>query len=51
MSNHGEWQFGIYLDGLTGKRPALPMSHAELERQAEQALSAELWSYVAGGGG
>src|SRR5690348_11182342 len=27
------------------------MSYAELERQAEEAMSAELWSYVAGGAG
>ena len=51
VSNYGDWQFGIYLDGLTGKRPDLPMSYAELERQAEGAMSAELWSYVAGGAG
>ena len=51
MANYGDWQFGVYLDGLTGKRPALPMSYAELERQAEAVMSAELWSYVAGGAG
>src|SRR5215469_8730689 len=51
MANYGDWQLGIYLDGLSGKRPALPMSFAELERQAQAALSAELWSYVAGGAG
>jgi len=51
VSNYGDWQFGIYFDGLSGKRPALPMSYAELERQAEGAMSAELWSYVAGGAG
>lgn len=51
VSNYGDWQFGIYLDGLSGKRPALPMSYAELERQAEAAMSAQIWSYVAGGAG
>ena len=51
MPNHGDWQFEIYLDGLTGERPSLPMSHADLERSAEDAMSAELWSYVAGGAG
>jgi lactate 2-monooxygenase len=51
VSNYGDWQFGIYLNGLSGKRPALPMSYAELERQAEGVLSAEMWSYVAGGAG
>jgi len=51
VANYGDWQFGVYLDGLTGKRPALPMSYAELERQAEAVLPAEIWSYVAGGAG
>jgi lactate 2-monooxygenase len=51
VTNYGDWQLGIYLDGLTGKRPALPMSHAELERRAEAAMSEEMWSYVAGGAG
>ncbi|HEX9991396.1 MAG TPA: alpha-hydroxy-acid oxidizing protein [Acidimicrobiales bacterium] len=51
MGNYGDWQFAIYLEGLVGKRPALPMSYAELARQAEAVMSAELWSYVAGGAG
>ena len=41
MPNYGDWQFGIYLDGLTGKRPALPMSYAELERQAEECIDCD----------
>jgi lactate 2-monooxygenase len=51
MGNYGDWQFGIYLDGLLGKRPDLPMSYRELERRAEATMSPELWSYVAGGAG
>ncbi|GAA2323437.1 lactate 2-monooxygenase [Streptomyces cuspidosporus] len=51
MPNHGDWQYTIYLDGLTGRVPSLPMSFAELERRAEAAMSPELWSYVAGGAG
>jgi lactate 2-monooxygenase len=51
VPNHGDWQLEIYLGGLTGEQPSLPMSHAELERRAEAALSAEVWSYVAGGAG
>jgi len=51
VTNHGDWQFGIYLNGLTGERPALPMDYAELERRAEAAMPAEIWSYVAGGAG
>lgn len=51
MPNHGDWQLSIYFDGLTGARPALPMTYAELERRAEEAMSEQIWSYVAGGAG
>jgi lactate 2-monooxygenase len=51
VPNHGDWQLGVYLDGLTGKMPELPMSYAELERRAERLMPPELWSYVAGGAG
>jgi lactate 2-monooxygenase len=51
VPNHGDWQLGIYLNGLVGEKPALPMSHADLEPAAEAAMSAEIWSYVAGGAG
>ena len=51
MGNFGDWQFSIYLDGLTGTQPSFPMTFAEWERRAEEAMSPELWSYVAGGAG
>jgi len=51
MPNHGDWQLGIYLAGLEGVRPDLPMDFAELARRAEAAMSPEMWSYVAGGAG
>lgn len=51
MSNYGDWQLGIYLGGLAGTVPDLPMAFGELARRAEQALSPELWSYVTGGAG
>ena len=51
MGNFGDWQFSIYLDGLTGTQPSFPMTFAEWERRAEAAMSPELWSYVAGGAG
>jgi len=51
MPNYGDWQFSIYLDGLTGVRPELPMSYAALERRAEETMTEQLWSYVAGGAG
>jgi lactate 2-monooxygenase len=51
MANYGDWQLGIYLDGLAGTRPSLPMTFRELARAAESAMSEEIWSYVAGGAG
>lgn len=51
MANHGDWQLSIYLGGLTGEVPDLPMSYADLERAAEAAMTPEIWSYVAGGAG
>lgn len=51
MPNYGDWQLTTYLEGLTGKQPEFPMSAAELARRAEQAMSKEIWSYVAGGAG
>jgi lactate 2-monooxygenase len=51
VANYGDFQFPIYLAGLSGTRPELPMSYPELERRAEAVMSAEIWSYVAGGAG
>ena len=51
VGNYGDWQLGIYLRGLEGEQPGLPMSCAELERRAEAAMSKDIWSYVAGGAG
>jgi len=51
MPNYGDWQFSIYLEGLAGIRPELPISYADLERAAEEAMTEQLWSYVAGGAG
>jgi lactate 2-monooxygenase len=51
VPNHGDWQFSIYMEGLTGVRPRLPMSYAELERRAQEVMTEEVWSYVAGGAG
>ena len=47
----GDYQFEIYLQGLSGILPSLPMSFAELEAKAQAAMSPSLWSYVAGGAG
>jgi len=48
---YGNFQFEIYLRGLTGIIPELPMTFAELETRAQQAMSPSLWSYVYGGCG
>ncbi|MEV0028326.1 lactate 2-monooxygenase [Nocardia sp. NPDC050793] len=46
-----DYQSEIYLRGLGGVQPALPMSFAELEERARAALPPSVWSYVAGGAG
>ncbi len=51
MANHGDWQLQVYLGGLTGEVPDLPMAYAELERHAQEAMSEQIWSYVTGGAG
>ncbi|MFI8521777.1 alpha-hydroxy-acid oxidizing protein [Streptomyces sp. NPDC085481] len=47
----GDYQNEIYLNGLFGTVPTLPMTFAELEKRAEAALPPSVWSYVAGGAG
>ncbi|MFE0458409.1 alpha-hydroxy-acid oxidizing protein [Kitasatospora sp. NPDC058965] len=47
----GDYQNEIYLSGLGGVLPALPMAYAELAARAESALPPAIWSYVAGGAG
>ncbi|MER8101075.1 alpha-hydroxy-acid oxidizing protein [Kitasatospora sp. NPDC094016] len=47
----GDYQNEIYLDGLRGVQPALPMTYAGLEAGAQAALPSSIWSYVAGGAG
>ncbi|GGR87835.1 lactate 2-monooxygenase [Streptomyces aureoverticillatus] len=47
----GNYQNEIYLNGLDGVLPTLPMTFAELEARAGQALPPSVWSYVAGGAG
>src|SRR3954469_10318229 len=46
-----DYQLEIYLQGLSGVLPPLPMAFAELEAKAEAAMSPGMWSYVAGGSG
>ena len=47
----GDYQNEIYLLGLAGVVPTLPMAFAEWEAKAEAALPPSVWSYVAGGAG
>ena len=49
--SYGDYEIEIYFQGLGGVLPELPMSFAELESRAQQAMSPSLWSYVAGGAG
>ncbi|WP_344135996.1 lactate 2-monooxygenase [Saccharopolyspora halophila] len=51
MMSYGDYQLEIYLNGLSGVVPDLPMEFQELERRAEQALPPSVWSYVRGGAG
>ena len=51
MKNYGEYQDEIYLAGLSGTVPKLPVDFATLEKFAHAAMSPSLVSYVAGGCG
>ncbi len=51
MPNYGDFQLELYLGGLAGLRPSLPMNYAELEERARHALPADVFSYVKGGAG
>ena len=48
---YGDFQLEIYLAGLGGTVPALPVSFADLEARAAHALPPSVLSYVAGGAG
>jgi lactate 2-monooxygenase len=48
---YGDFQLEIYLAGLSGTVPSLPVSFAELESRAAQALPPSVLSYVASGAG
>jgi lactate 2-monooxygenase len=50
-ASYGDFQLDIYLAGLSGTVPSLPVSFAELESRAGHALPPSVLSYVAGGAG
>ena len=41
----------IYLHGLSGDRPTVPVDYDELQVRAERAMTAEAYAYIAGGAG
>ncbi len=55
MSDHTDIgrkrQRAIYVAGVAGHRPTVPVAQAELEKAAQAAMSPETWAYVAGGAG
>lgn len=46
-----DWQRKIYLDGLSGQRPAVPSDNIGLEAAARSQMSPEAYAYIAGGAG
>jgi lactate 2-monooxygenase len=51
MAHFGDFQNEIYLQGLAGVVPSLPMVFEEWAARAQVALPPSVWSYVAGGAG
>ena len=49
--SYSDYQYEIYLGGLSGQMPSFPMSLVDLERAAKDAMSPEAWGYVAGAAG
>lgn len=48
---YANFQFEIYVHGVAGERPPLPLSQQGLEQRARKLLGAEAFGYVAGGAG
>ncbi|HET7536087.1 MAG TPA: lactate 2-monooxygenase [Candidatus Didemnitutus sp.] len=44
-------QRDIYVAGVGGHKPAVPVAQAELEKAAQTAMTADAWAYIAGGAG
>ncbi|HEU0127336.1 MAG TPA: hypothetical protein VFQ48_01825, partial [Pseudonocardiaceae bacterium] len=49
VAHFGDVSKEIYLRGLAGQRPELPMTADGLEAAAQRVLPAEAFGYVAGG--
>jgi isopentenyl diphosphate isomerase/L-lactate dehydrogenase-like FMN-dependent dehydrogenase len=50
-SPYGNHQFGIYMAGLEGQLPTLPLRYEDLEARAREVLDSGAYWYVAGGAG
>lgn len=50
-TNFGDHQIGIYMQGMVGMKPELPLDVNELEAQAREKLDPRAYWYVAGGAG
>jgi lactate 2-monooxygenase len=46
-----EWQSEIFLRGIRGKQPRVPVDMAKLEAVAQEVMSEEGYAYIAGGAG
>jgi lactate 2-monooxygenase len=46
-----ERQTSIYLGGVSGERPAVPVGGADLEEKARRSMPAEAYAYIAAGAG
>ncbi len=51
MTNYGDFQSEIFLQGLAGNPPSHPIAFADLERAAAECMSDTALGYVAGGAG
>lgn len=49
--NYGDYQIGIYMQGMMGLKPNLPLNLDELERLAREKIDPRAYWYVAGGAG
>jgi lactate 2-monooxygenase len=52
MANYGlDRQREIFIDGISGKKPLIPIDFAKLEKRAGEKMSKEGYAYLAGGAG
>lgn len=51
IAGHADFHRNVYLDGVRGTVPALPMTFDGLERQARASMDRRIFDYVAGGAG